>query len=65
MDFEVKDMTCGHCAAAITKAVKGVDAQAAVNIDIAAKVVHVESTRSVDGFLSAIRDAGYNPTALV
>jgi copper chaperone len=62
MELEVKDMTCGHCAGAITKAVKDVDAQASVDIDIAAKTVRIDSSRSINDFLSAIEEAGYSPT---
>jgi copper chaperone len=62
MELVVKDMTCGHCAGAITKAVKDVDAQASVDIDIAAKTVRIDSSRSVNDFLSAIEEAGYSPT---
>lgn len=62
MELEVKDMTCGHCAGAITKAVKEVDTQATVDIDIETKTVRIESTRGVNDFLSAIEEAGYSPT---
>jgi copper chaperone len=61
MELEVKDMTCGHCAGAITKAVKEVDEQAKVDIDVASKTVRIDSTRSVNDFLSAIQEAGYSP----
>jgi copper chaperone len=62
MELEVKDMSCGHCAGAITKAVKEVDAQATLDIDIETKTVRIESTRGVNDFLSAIEEAGYSPT---
>jgi copper chaperone len=61
MELEVKDMTCGHCAGAITKAVKDVDAQANVDIDVATKTVRIDSTRGVNDFLSAIEEAGFSP----
>ncbi|MEA3118726.1 MAG: copper chaperone [Paraburkholderia sp.] len=61
MELEVKDMTCGHCASAITKAVKDVDAQAKVDIDVAAKTVRIESAYGTADFLSAIQEAGYTP----
>jgi copper chaperone len=62
MELEVKDMTCGHCAATITKAVKEVDVQATVNIDVATKTVRIDSARTVNDFLSALEEAGYSPT---
>ena len=61
IQFQVGDMTCGHCAAAITKAVKTVDANAQVQIDLAAHKVSVESARSAAEFSTAIADAGYSP----
>ena len=63
--FQVDDMTCGHCVSAITKAVKGVDASASVNIDLATHRVDIGSTTAETAKLSAaIRDAGYTPTPL-
>jgi copper chaperone len=62
MKLEVKDMTCGHCAGVITKAVKEVDAQANVDINVADRAVHIESVYGAAAFLVAIEDAGYTPT---
>lgn len=62
MELEVKDMTCGHCAGAITKAVKEVDAQANVDINVVDRTVLIESAHDAADFLSAIEDAGYTPT---
>ncbi|MGF6923153.1 heavy-metal-associated domain-containing protein [Paraburkholderia sp. 40] len=61
MELEVKDMTCGHCAGVITKAVKDVDAQAKVDIDVATRTVRIESAHGADDFLLVIQEAGYSP----
>jgi copper chaperone len=58
MELEVKDMTCGHCAGVITKAVRDIDAQAKVDID---RTVRIESVHGTADFLSAIQEAGYTP----
>ena len=50
IEFRVDDMSCGHCVAAITKAVKQVDAQGKVDIDLAGKRVRIESARDAEGF---------------
>jgi copper chaperone len=63
MELEVKDMTCGHCAGVITKAVKDIDAQAKLDVDVATRTVHIESAHGAADFLSAIEEAGYTPTA--
>lgn len=62
LDFLVKDMSCGHCAAAITRAVKAVDGQAKVEVDLAHKRVRVEpATADAQAVMAAIADAGYTP----
>jgi copper chaperone len=59
--FQVDDMTCGHCISVITKAIKGVDASASVNIDLATHRVDVASAADAAKFSAAIRQAGYTP----
>ncbi|WP_127997028.1 heavy-metal-associated domain-containing protein [Piscinibacter defluvii] len=64
--FQVNDMTCGHCAGAITKAVKHLDQAAKVTIDLAQHLVTVEPT-AADGeqIRDAIAGAGYTPEPVV
>ncbi len=63
--FEVNDMTCGHCASTITKAVQAVDQGAKVQIDLATHRVEIEPTESDAGALSAaIEEAGYTPVPI-
>lgn len=60
--FEVRDMTCGHCASTITKAVRSIDRQAKVEIDLAAYRVRIEPTEAdAQEVKAAIADAGYTP----
>lgn len=62
--FEVNDMTCGHCASLITRAVKGADKDAKVQVDIAKQRVEIESAAANSQELSdAIKEAGYTPVA--
>lgn len=58
-DFRVSDMTCGHCAATVEKAVKTVDGAAKVAIDLNTLAVRIESDKPVERFAKAIEDAGY------
>ena len=60
--FEVKDMNCGHCAGSITKAIKEVDPQAEVNIDLASKTVNVNANASAETIKKAMEEAGFTPT---
>lgn len=59
IEFEVKDMSCGHCVSAVTKAVKLVDPAADVQVDLASKKVSVESSKERSKFAEALTEAGY------
>ena len=63
IEFRIDDMTCGHCASTITKAVHLLDRAAKVEIDLAAKRVRVESPLGPVKLVAAIRSAGFKPTA--
>jgi len=66
MDFEISNMTCGHCAAAVTKAILSNDARAKIHIDLSTKAVWIEGVRDDDlDVVAAIVDAGYNPSSHV
>ncbi len=63
--FRVDDMTCGHCASTIRKALKEVDRHARVTIDLGHHLVMVEPTEADTQELSdAITEAGYTPVPL-
>ncbi|MBO9513766.1 MAG: heavy-metal-associated domain-containing protein [Variovorax sp.] len=59
--FRVPDMTCGHCASAITKAVASIDKAARIEVSVPHKLVSVQSTADETELLDAIREAGYSP----
>lgn len=62
LTFEVKDMTCGHCVSAITKALKEVDPEAQVQVNLADKQVQIEAAHSdLQTLMTAMQDAGYTP----
>lgn len=60
--FQIDDMTCKHCEASVTKAVKEVDTQAEVTIDLAAHTAKVNSNKECSVIEKAIIDAGFTPT---
>jgi len=62
--YNVPTMTCGHCAATIEKAVKGVDPQATFSVDLVAKEVTVRSNVEEARVAEAIRAAGYEARRL-
>jgi len=60
--FRVDDMTCGHCARTITKAIGLTDKGAKVTIDLAQHLVMVEPTEAnAQELRDAIAEAGYTP----
>ncbi|WP_347556405.1 heavy-metal-associated domain-containing protein [Robbsia sp. KACC 23696] len=62
--FQVSDMTCQHCVKAVTQAVREVDPDARVDIDLASGRVDVASSGSPETLRAAIDAAGY-PAATV
>lgn len=60
-EFNLPDMTCGHCARAVTEAAREVDPQARVEVDLPAKKAKVESPQPRERFTRALAEAGYTP----
>ncbi|MDH4324284.1 MAG: heavy-metal-associated domain-containing protein [Betaproteobacteria bacterium] len=63
IELRVEGMTCGHCVSAVTRAVKAVDPQANVQVDLGAGRVRVDSRSSADALGKAIAEAGYPASA--
>ncbi len=62
IEFRVEGMSCQHCTAAVTHAIREHDPDAKVQIDLAGGYVTVESDQSVETVQSAIAEAGYEVT---
>ena len=61
IEFTIPTMTCGHCVRTVTETVHQVDAQASVDIDLAAHRVRIESEHASEDFKQALADEGYQP----
>ena len=61
VNFEVNDMTCGHCAGTIRAAITAAAPQANIEVDVSARRVAVEGVTDVGAVERAIREAGYTP----
>ena len=61
IEFAVEDMTCGHCVAAITRAVAALDPAAVVQTDLSNHRVRLASTQPAQALRQAIEDAGFTP----
>ncbi|MGP9824239.1 heavy-metal-associated domain-containing protein [Ectopseudomonas khazarica] len=61
--FKVSGMSCGHCARAVTQAIKALDPAAQVDVDLAAGLVQVDSDVPAAQLEAAIRGEGYEVSA--
>lgn len=61
LTFHVPDMTCGHCASNITRALKSADADAKIEVSLPEHRVRVQTALGADDAAQAIADAGYHP----
>jgi copper chaperone len=57
--FNVQGMSCGHCVGAVTQAVKSVDPQAEVTVDLGSGKVEVRSQQDHAAIAKAIEEEGY------
>ena len=57
--FKIPDMTCGHCAETVTKAVQSVDQTATVDVDLNAHEIRVRSDANAAALTAALQEAGY------
>ena len=62
MKLIVEGMTCGHCVRAITKALQARDADARVDVDLAAGTVAIEGRLNPAEAVAAIEADGYRVT---
>ena len=59
IELRVEGMTCGHCVSAVTRAVKAVDPEANVEVDLGTGRVRVDGRSSAGALGKAIAEAGY------
>lgn len=60
-EFQLPDMTCGHCASRVTRALKQADPACEVRIDLPTQQVQVKSAEERSVLAEALFDAGYAP----
>ena len=59
MKLFVENMTCGGCAKGVTASLKAADEQAIVNIDVAAKLVDLETALDQTAVLAVLEEDGW------
>jgi len=57
--LKVENMTCGGCAARVTRAVQALDPEAKVEVLLKDRLVHVQSAAAADAIADAVSAAGY------
>lgn len=62
-EFKLPDMSCGHCLAAVTEALKSADSHADVQVSLEQKTVKVQSGLPRDQLAAVLAEAGYPPAA--
>ncbi|WP_457648741.1 heavy-metal-associated domain-containing protein [Profundibacter sp.] len=56
------DMSCGHCKAAVEKAVASVDPSARVAVDLDTRTVDIDSRADLGAILAVLKEEGYEAT---
>jgi copper chaperone len=60
--FSIPDMTCGHCKAAVERAIAAVDPAAKVDVDLATHTARLETSADSARLIAALAEAGYAAT---
>jgi len=62
LTVRVEDMTCGHCAGTIKKAIETGMPGTSVEADPASKLVSVRGSTDLSSIKALVTEAGYTPT---
>lgn len=63
-NYKIDNMTCGHCAGNVQKAILSVDPQATVKVDLGSREVSVETVAAPGPIAEALKAAGYDSLQL-
>lgn len=61
IEFQIPDMTCGHCASMVSATLAMVDPDCKVSVDLAQRKVSVQTTEEKSALVEALTEAGYPP----
>lgn len=61
LEFDLQSMTCGHCAGVVTQAVKAIDPDAEVGVDLPRHKVRVATKAPRETIAAALSEAGHPP----
>lgn len=60
-EFDLPDMTCGHCASMVGQALRLADPTCQLQVDLAQRRVTVHSAEAEETLSEALVEAGYPP----
>jgi copper chaperone len=63
-ELKIDGMTCGHCSAAVKKALEKVAGVSAASVDLAAGRARVDGNADVAALVAAVQDEGYQAAPL-
>lgn len=63
-NYKIDNMTCGHCAGNVQKAILSVDPQATIKVDLGSREVSVETVAAPGPITEALKAAGYESLQL-
>jgi copper chaperone len=61
-EFDIPNMTCGHCKGSVEKAIKSADPSASATIDLTSRKAKVQTALDPTVISKAIEQAGYPVT---
>lgn len=62
--LHIPDMSCGHCKAAVEKAITILDPEAHIHFDMEARQIALDSALSIAKVQAALAEAGYPATSV-
>lgn len=60
-EFQLPDMTCGHCASMVGQALKLADANCTFQVDLSSRQITVQSAEDRAVLVETLTEAGYPP----
>lgn len=61
-EYDIPDMSCGHCVATVTQAIKQADPDAVAEVDLIRRTATVSSKLDPQAIGAALDEAGYPAT---
>ena len=64
LEVKVSGMSCQGCVRSVTNALKELDAQANVQVDLGNQIITIQTDKEASAVTETIEDAGYNVKAV-